>query len=631
MVQSEGGVLVGTAGHVDHGKTTLIRAMTGINTDRLKEERERGLTIDLGFASLKLPSGLEIGIVDVPGHERFLKNMLAGASGVDVSMLVIAADEGVMPQTREHLAILSLLQTKTGLVALTKCDMVDEEWIEMVTEDIRQFLQGTFLEKAPIIPVSGVTSEGVTELVATLDSLASKAARKRTDGPFRMPIDRVFVVKGFGTVVTGTVASGTLRVGEALSLLPTKEQTRARGIEVHGQKSEIAPAGTRAAINLAGVEHQEVSRGCVVVTPGNMSVTRCFDAYIDLLKDAARGIGTRTRVRIHTGTSEVLGRTYPIGKDSIAPGESGFVQIRSESELVVARTDSFVLRLYSPAALLGGGQILDPVATKHKRSDKSVSGRLSRALSGEPAFIVEDALSESTAGMTKEEIAKTTGITAQDTENAVSDLIEQERAFVHGKRVVHSASFEGSADSAQAILLDYHRTYPARVGMPREELRARLGSRWDQKSFQALLDILASSDKLQRIEDRVTLAGHEATLLPAQQEVAKNILKALEEAGVNPPLEADLPGASDSDLPDILAFLVQQRQVVKVGDSLYFHHLAIESAVGLLREYFEEHPEITVSEFRDLIGSSRKYAVPLLEYMDTQSITRRKKDIRTAF
>ncbi|MHB9038778.1 MAG: selenocysteine-specific translation elongation factor [Armatimonadota bacterium] len=624
-------LILGTAGHVDHGKTTLIKAMTGVNTDRLKEEQERGLTIDLGFASLKLPSGREIGIVDVPGHEKFLKNMLAGASGVDIALLVVAADEGVMPQTHEHLDILELLETRLSVVALTKCDMVEEDWLDIVEEDLAEYLKNTSFRSAKIVRVSGTTGQGVDALIAEIDRLADMAEQRAIEGPFRLPVDRVFTMTGFGTVVTGTLASGTIRLGDPVTILPQGIASRVRQIQVHGKKQDAAYAGSRVAANLVGVEVSDIERGSVVLPPGYLCSSSTLDVSVSVLKNSPRPLKSRMRIRMHIGTAEAIGRVMILGKDEIAAGEKGLLQLRMESDIVAARGDRFVLRFYSPARVLGGGIILDPNAAKHRRMDNTVLQRLERTLKGEPSDIVEDALASSETGLIKKDIVQRTGLGDQEVNAVLVQLVADGRVLELPGRFVHKPGYVMLASRIKTALAAYHKAHAMKPGMFREELKAAVGPRIDQKGFQAILASVASSGEVAVSETTVRLPGHAPTLDPRQEELLAKIESAYRDAGANPPLLHELERTCGDETREIAALLLGRGELVKIDTDLYFHKSAVESAETALRKYLQENGQITVAQFRDLIGSSRKYVVPLLEYFDSKRLTRRAGDQRVLF
>lgn len=621
-------LILGTAGHVDHGKTTLIKAMTGINTDRLKEEQERGLTIDIGFAHLRLPSGRIIGIVDVPGHEKFLKNMLAGASGVDIALLVVAADEGVMPQTREHLEILDLLETRQGVIALTKCDLVDNEWLDIAEEDVRNAIETTFLKDARIVRVSGTTGEGVAELIAEIDRLADTAKQRSSEGPFRLPVDRVFTMTGFGTIVTGTLVSGTLRVGDPVTILPQGLQSRVRGLQVHGKKQELVEAGSRTAVNLVGVEVAELERGNVLVPPGYLQASTTLDASVTVLPDSPKPLSNRTRIRLHIGTAEAIGRVLILGGEEIVQGSKGMVQLRLEEPVVAARGDRFVLRFYSPTKVLGGGIVLDPTASRHKRNDTSVIERLQRALQGNPDDVVLDVLAASETGLIKPEIVRKSGLSEQEIATALKRLADESRVVEHGGRWLARTAYEGIAARIRTTLNAYHSSNPMRSGMPKEELRAQFGSRMDPKGFQAVIALMAASGEIVASENTVRLSSHTPTLDERQQKILSSISTDILNAGVNPPLVGELVQKYGPETREMLSFLIERGELVKVTPDLLFHSRVIRQTEEALRHYLQTNGRMTVAQFRDLVGSSRKYVVPLLEYFDAKRVTRRVGDFR---
>jgi selenocysteine-specific elongation factor len=431
--------IIGTAGHVDHGKTALIRALTGAETDRLREEQERGMSIDLGFASFQLPSGRLAGVIDVPGHERFLKNMLAGAGGIDLVVLVIAADEGVMPQTREHLDILNVLQARSGLVAITKADLVDEEWLELVRDEIAGALQGTFLEGAPMLAVSSVTGQGLAELTATLDRLAEQVPTRPIVGPWRLPVDRAFTIGGFGTVVTGTLIAGVARVGDRVAVLPRGVETRVRGLQVHGSPATVVEAGTRVAMNLAGVGLEGVERGDVAAPPGVYQPTLALDVRLDVLKSCPREVKNRTRVRVHLGAAEVLARLNLLDADALQPGDSGLAQLRLESPTVAAKGDRYVLRFYSPMTTIGGGAVIDPHPPRHRRFAAAVLQNLAVKEKGTPAELVAEAVQR--GGLrpaAPAAVAQALGMPVTEAQALVAELVAEGTLIPHEReQVVH--------------------------------------------------------------------------------------------------------------------------------------------------------------------------------------------------
>jgi selenocysteine-specific elongation factor len=627
--EDSGHIIIGTAGHVDHGKTTLIRALTGIDTDRLKEEKERGMTIDLGFASFTLPGGRKVGIVDVPGHERFLKNMLAGATGVDVVLLVIAADEGVMPQTREHLEILELLEAGKGVVALTKSDMVEEDWLALVEDDVRAALKSTFLRNAPVVRVSGTTGAGVKELADVLAALVADTQAKSSSGPFRLPVDRVFTMTGFGTVVTGTLVSGVIRVGDAVRVLPQGIETRVRQIQVHGAKEQEAQAGTRVAVNLAGVEMTDVERGCVLVPPGYLAASPRIDAFIRMLPDAPKPLKSRARVRLHIGTAEHIGRLNVLGAGEIPAGAEGYIQFISETPTVAARGDKFVLRSYSPMRTIGGGTVLDPNPPKHRPSDRRVIDTLETRRKGEPSDLLEDALLIAPGPVALKDAAVRVGVSEQEAKTLVDGLGEAGKTILlEGNRVIHSVVFSALASRIAGALEEYHRSNPLKAGMPKEELRASLGRGMDLKSFVAVLGEMERLGQVTASENTVRLPGHEVRLTDDQKRAADAIERVYRESGFNAPTSEEGMAQGGPNARNVFQYLVESGALVKIDEGLFLHRETVAQAEATLRKHLSDGGKITVSEFRNLTGSSRKYVVPLLEYFDTKRITRRIGDER---
>ena len=622
-------IIIGTAGHVDHGKTTLIKALTGIDTDRLKEEKERGMTIDLGFASFVLPGGQRVGIVDVPGHERFLKNMLAGATGVDVVLLVIAADEGVMPQTKEHLEIVELLEARKGVVALTKCDMVEAEWLSVVEEDVRSVLKGTFLAGAPIARVSGVTGEGVRELGEELARLADEAGEKSPAGPFRLPVDRVFTMTGFGTVVTGTLVSGTVRVGDPVQILPQGTLSRARQIQVHRAREQEAQAGTRVAINLAGVEVADLARRSVLVPPGYLAPSARLDALLRMLPDAPRPLRSRARVRLHIGTAEHIGRMTVLGADQVPPAGEGYVQFVSEAPVVAARGDRFVIRSYSPMHTIGGGTVLDPNAPRHRASDSKVTQTLARRRKGEPADLLEDVLLAAPGPMTLQDAAARAGLTEDEARPLISGIQEAGKAVrLAGGRIAHAAVFAALCARITGALEDFHRSNPLKAGMAKEELRAAAARALDPRPFGAVLAEMEQLGLLAISDSMVRLPGREVLLSDEERRAAELIEAVYRESGLGAPSVEEAVAGGGPRAHEVFHYLVEAGRIVKIAVGLYLHRETIEQAEQMLRDHLAGGGRITVSQFRDLTGSSRKYVVPLLEYFDSKRVTRRVGDER---
>lgn len=628
--------IIGTAGHVDHGKTSLIRALTGAETDRLREEQERGMSIDLGFADFVLPSGRHAGVIDVPGHERFLKNMLAGAGGIDLVLLVIAADEGVMPQTREHLDILSILQTRRGVVALTKADLVDEEWLELVREDIRGALKGTFLRDAPIVPVSSTTGAGIAELRELLDRLAEEVPTRTIVGPWRLPIDRVFTIRGFGTVVTGTLIAGVARVGDRVEVLPQRRESRIRSLQVHGASCPFAEAGTRVAINLAGLELEDIDRGCVAAPPGVYQPTMALDARLDVLASSSREIKNRTRVRVYLGTAEVLARLNLLDADSLAPGGSGLVQLRLESPTIAAKGDRYVLRLYSPMETLGGGAVIDPGPPRHRRFEAAVLANLAVKERGTPAELVAEAVQR--AGLTPvlpTAVGLQLGIPADTVRTLMADLRERgELVPIEGESVLHRHRLDAAEHQVVNTLGTHHVAQPMRTGMSREELRSRLSRQMDSKAFGLVLGRLDSGGTVIAEAGRVRLATHTPRFTLPQRAIVDEFERRLLADPFNAPFYEDMCAAAGlpaKPAQEVWDALIDNGVVVRITADVFLHRDAVRQAVERVRAHLAEHGQMTAAQFRDLMGTSRKYAVPLLEYLDAQRVTRRIGDVRELF
>lgn len=625
---------IGTAGHVDHGKTMLVKALTGIDTDRLKEEKERGISIELGFAFIDLPGGQRAGMVDVPGHERFIRNMLAGVGGIDIVLFVIAADEGVMPQTREHMDIIQLLQVKHGVVALTKTDLVDAEWIALVKEEIAGFLKGTTLEGAPLIEVSAVTGQGIDRIKATLVKLVGEVEQRSAGGPIRLPVDRVFSVAGFGTVVTGTLISGSAASGDAVEVLPQGIRTRIRNVHVHGKKVERAVAGQRSALNLTGVEVEQVPRGSVVASIGYLKPTRRLDVRLQLLS-SAKALKHRARVRIYLGTAEVFGRVLLLDRDELEPGQWAYVQFILEAETVAAKGDRFVIRQYSPMVTIGGGSVIDTQPVKHRRFKKEVIESIATREKGTPGDLVRQLLDGSPKMLNAGEIARATGTDSGETGDALLELTRRGavlRFAVDGVGYYTGAGwYRQWAKEVKDLLAGYHREYPLREGYPKEELRSRKFSGFSARQFQAILQSL-EADGIVRIN-----AGSIAdpAFTPEPDSGLKSKLSALElryrESSLQPPAWSDAAakaGLNQGQAGEALQYLIRQGVLVKVADELYFHSTALAAARDKLAGFFATRGKITVGEARDILSTSRKYALPLLEFFDREKLTRRVGDVR---
>jgi selenocysteine-specific elongation factor len=631
-------IIIGTAGHIDHGKTALVKALTGVDTDRLKEEKERGISIELGFANLALSDDLHLGIIDVPGHERFVKTMLAGVGGIDLVVLVIGADEGVMPQTREHLHICELLQVKRGVVALTKVDLVEPDWLEMVQVDLKGFLAGTFLESAPVVPVSAVTGQGLPQLRAVLREAAEAIEPKRHDGIFRLPIDRVFTIKGFGTVVTGTLWSGTVRVGDEVVVLPGELHSRVRRLQVHSHTVEQAWAGQRIAVNLPGLEVDQLNRGDLLAFPGALQPTMAFDASVALLKDASRPLRNRARVRFHLGTSEILARTVLLDREELKPGEETFVHLRLEGMASALAGDRYVIRSYSPALTIGGGSILDPNPPVKRRTKTSLLEHLKVLQTGTSSQQIERLLLQ--AGLvpvTLDTLRVAASLDETTLRQEITRLVEGGTAIALGAKnslgYVHRVSYDRLASEILSRLEEFHKLEPLKDGLPKEELRSKL-HQVGPVLFARVLQDLVQTQRIAINREKVRHFLYRPTLSTSEQAFKDRLAAIYQKAGFQPPdLGSALAQAGADGKTGITIFhhLVDEGTVVKIADHLYLHRDHYGRAKQMLLDHFTLHAAISVQQFKELLGVSRKFAIPLLEYFDSTKLTRRLADERVPY
>jgi selenocysteine-specific elongation factor len=604
--------VVGTAGHIDHGKSTLITALTGIDPDRLAEEKRRGMTIDLGFAHLRLPSGLEIGIVDVPGHARFIRNMLAGTHGLDAVMLVIAADEGVMPQTREHLEIIDLLDVRHGVVVLSKVDLVDAEWLALVTSEVLATLKHTSLDGAPLIPFSAVSGEGKAELVAELDALLEAAASRPDLGRPRLPIDRVFTMSGFGTVVTGTLVDGTLTVGEELEVVPRGRLARVRGLQQHNRKVDTASPGSRVAANLTGVDKDELARGDVLARPKTLNATRRIDATVRVLASAPQSLRHGVELLLHTGTSEVGCRVILLEGDEIVAGAQGWVQLYLDRPIAAAAQDRFILRVPSPSATIAGGRFVDVNPRKHARRDSVVRESLERRAAGD---VLQEELRKYPRGVTAIALLKATMAPEAD----VAAL----KAKRVGEWLFDPGAWQSISERAIRELETYHSMHPLRAGMAREELRNKLGV--PPGSFPSVLQGLAEDGRVAERDGSLALPAHRVEL-PVDG-AAGPLLEVLGRQPLAPPSLSEATRESGASA-EVVRALAQRGDIVRVGDDVAFTKDAYEMAVAMVREIISDGGSITVAQLRDRMGASRRPVLALLEHLDAQRVTRRVGDSR---
>lgn len=620
--------MIGTAGHIDHGKSTLVKALTNIDPDRLKEERERGMTIDLGFARMTLDDDRVVGIVDVPGHEKFIRNMVAGATGIDLVVLVVAADDGVMPQTREHLAIMQLLGVSRGFVALTKVDAVDPEMVELATEDVGDFLAGTFLEGAPIFPVSAETGEGMPALEAHLRAMASEIEPRPATGVFRMPIQRVFTVRGFGTVVTGIPVAGEIELGATIEIVPAGLRGKVRGIQAYGDTAERARAGHSTAINLSDIGHSEVHRGMVAAQPNFYVPIRMVGARLTALPTLSRPITNRMSVRLHTGTADVAGELVLLDRDELNPGETGLVQLRMKEPTVCAPGDRFVLRLLSPSITLGGGVVLEESRYRLKRFKDFILSELAyqEASLGSPITLLESILARrGPEACTALELSTAVKRPPAEIEGYLAELVQEGRVASPGdsERYLHVDRLGEALATLRAVFDKWFEENPTRQLIDLRDLRTLVSFEAD---FLSLL--LAELTKLGEVESlpggRLKVMSHETKLKPEQELLARKLLGLLEAEPFQPPARADLPAAlkvSAKVVHPILDYLVDQMSVAHVGGDLYLASSAIERAKTALVNSFERHGHLEIPDLRDELGTTRKFLIPLLEYFDAQGVT----------
>lgn len=619
-------VVVGTAGHVDHGKSTLVRALTGTDPDRLAEEKARGLTIDLGFAWAELPGGTVASFVDVPGHVDFIRNALAGAGGIDAALLVVAADEGPRPQTLEHLAILDLLAVEHGVVALTKVDQVDAEWRDLVAEEVAGLLEGTALAGAAIVPVSAPRGDGLPELVQALEGVLAAVPAARDRGRARLAVDRVFTLAGFGTVVTGTLRDGTLAVGDALEILPSGLRARARGLQSHGRAAAAAGPGTRVAINLAGVETAAIARGDVVAPPDAWRPTRLVDAVIEVLEGAPGPIAHDRALSLFHGTAEIAARVRVLGGEAIAPGGSGPVQLRLARPAVLAADDHFILRLPSPSATVGGGRVLDPHPPRRRRRfDPAVLSRLDALAGGDPAERVWHQLAEREPAPAAALAPADLGLEAAERDAALVGLTAAGRAVDLGGlgRWATDAGWRAIAGSLRALLEGYHAEHPLRAGPPPEELRERLGL--DAESFEAVLAQARAEGWLARTGGAWHLAAHGAAFSADDQAAANRLLERFRREPFSPPTLREARGDAGAA---VVEALVARGDLVAVSADVAFDRAAYGALLAATLEALDASGQVAVGDLRDRFGSSRKYVLPFLEHLDRQRVTRRAGDLR---
>ena len=630
-------IVMGTAGHVDHGKTALIKRLTGVDTDRLKEEKERGITIELGFASLTLPDGRTLGVVDVPGHERFVRNMVAGAAGIDLVVMVIAADEGVMPQTREHLHICTLLGIRKGFVALTKIDMVDGEWLALVREDVREFLSGTFLEGAPVVPVSSLTGEGFPALIETVGRVAGEVEEAADCGLFRLPVDRVFTMKGFGTVVTGTLASGRVTTGEEVEIFPAGIRARVRGIQVHNQPVDLAEAGQRTAVNLQGVDRAVIERGYLLAGPDTLVPSRRIDCVYSHLAGAARKLKNRTLVRLHTGTSEIMARMILLDRDELEAGGEGDAQLVLEAPLAVVAGDRFVVRSYSPVTTVGGGLIIDPLPEKHKRSAGGVLEEFRLLARGTGAERVAVVMARAgIGGITESRLVVRTGIRRAELRKILEGMFSLRTAFLVDRdeaRALSGPVYAGLQEAVIGELKGYHERFPLKEGLSREELRTTLGMAegTGQKIFGMALRDLEKKGALIAEKESIRLTGHHVQLEGEMGDLRGKLADLYREGALAPPTLKEIQerfAERKKEVHSLIQVMIREGELVRISEDLNFHREALAELREKYRDLLLREGQATPASFKEMTGLTRKFIIPLMEYFDMTKLTMRAGDHR---
>lgn len=632
-------IIIGTAGHIDHGKTTLIRALTGRNTDRLEEEQKRGISIDLGFTYFDLPSGLRAGIIDVPGHEKFIKNMLAGVVGIDIVLLVIAADEGVMPQTVEHLNILQLIGLERGLVVMTKADMVEKDWLYLVEEDIRSALKDTFLESSAILPMSSVSKEGMDAVIAEIERLASTLEDKKNNRMPRMPIDRVFTIKGFGTVVTGTLLSGMLKLDDEVEIFPILKKTKIRSIQVHDQSEQVAFGGQRVAINLPNIKKEEIHRGDVIAPVSSMMPTMMLDAVFTLLKDTIPSIGNRTRVRIYIGSKEVLARMILLEQDEMKAGEDALVQFRLEEEIVAAQGDRFIVRFYSPMFTIGGGEVIDANPKKRKRFDTDSITSLWERLNSDEITKIESIIKEEQRyGISIRELSLRLSMDTQEVLYSLQLLTEEEKVITFNVKsqlvAIHQEAMKDISEEILSCVIDYHQKNPYREGMAKEEVLHRFFK--DKKSGigDQVLNAMVSNGVID-VNNGVVRSCQFSSKVEQEDLRKSQLHKLLDISGFDLMKQNDLleklsPNKKDElkQWKDYLIAMIRSGDIIKIGDDLIISRSLMEEALNRLTQFLLKNQKITLAEYRDLLKTSRRPAMSILDYFDEKNITIRDGDYR---
>ena len=624
-------IIVGTAGHIDHGKTTLIKALTGRNTDRWEEEQRRGITIDLGFTYFDLKNGDRVGIIDVPGHEKFINNMVAGVVGMDLVLLVVAADEGIMPQTREHMDILGLLGIKKSILVINKCDLVDEEWLELVEEEIQEELEGTFLEGAPVVKVSAATGQGLDELTDTIQQLMSdEVVAKDTQTIPRLPIDRAFTLSGFGTIITGTLISGTITREDVLEMYPIGKECKIRNIQVHGQNQDKCYAGQRVAINLSNVKKKEIRRGCVLAPKNSMKNTDLLDVKLKVLEDSMRILTNHERLHLYTGTSEILCRAVLLDKEQIGPGEEGLVQLRLEEEIAVKRGDRFVVRFYSPMETIGGGIVLEPNPVRKKRFDAQAIEELKKKESGSLGDVMELQIKEHGDTMiTLAEVAKVMAHSVDELKEYLEELEESGTIFVFPMKkdtyLWHRDSEFAVRQKIEETLQKYHSEHPYRYGMKKAEIHNTFLKKIKPNIFDAYIERMTGENVYGRREEYLSLPGYEVPKDAMYLQTEKLIEDTFEKAGYDFVRfsEIDFGKIPRQTAEDVVLMMIDEGKVLRINEEMFTMKHLMDEAKEKIQNHLKEENLITIAQVRDMFSTSRKSAKPILEYMDSIKVTKK--------
>jgi selenocysteine-specific elongation factor len=625
-------LIIGTAGHIDHGKTQLIKALTGTDTDRLREEKERGISIDLGFAEYRIGEELLLGVVDVPGHESFIRNMLAGVTGIDLVLFVIAADEGIMPQTVEHLEILELLHTKRGVVALTKVDLVEGEWLELVEDEIREALRGTFLERAAVLRVSAKTGEGIEPLKRALADAASGLEERRTDDLFRMPVDRAFTLKGVGTVVTGTVWAGRVMKDDIVRVLPSGQEARVKSLEVHDRKAEESSAGSRTALALTGLAKEDITRGDTIVREPVWDVTDCIDVHLECLASESRGIENRRRIRFHLATQEVMGRVLLLEGAVLERGKDAYAQLRLEKPIVTRKGDRFVMRSYSPMRTIGGGTVLAPFAARRTRmgsGDAALFDVLTAG--GDEEEVRELVRHRGPAGLLVSRLPLLVSASLQDLRRTITGLEKRGDLRVLDEYVFHKSALDEAREKIRTYLQDLHRSNPLKTGFPLEEMRKKVLHASPDRMIEEVIGSLSREGFLDLKGGLVRLTSHEISLDREEVRIRDEVVRRFGEAGLAPPSLSQIVqelGVSESKVHAIVAILKESGDLVQITTDILFARSALVEAEEKVKGFLRERGKSPASEIRTMLGGSRKYIIPLLEFFDRKGLTRREGDYR---